>query len=316
MRIDRMLSIVITLLYKEKVSARELAQKFEVSIRTVYRDIEAINRAGIPVVPYSGSNGGYGLMNNFKLDRRLLSMEDFIYIISSLKGINETLDNKEIENAIDKISSLIPKEKSELFDSQLEHIIFDMVPWGYAKRQSEKVKILHQSIINKQIIKFQYTDQNGKPSKRNVEPLSLVYKGSTWYLFGYCKTRNDYRTFRLSRINDLIISQDRFVRREMSYKEYSQKHTEKGKLVKFVLKFHPGVRQIVEDYFDEKNITICKDNSIVVSAMYPEGEWFLNWLLSYGDKVEIIEPAYLKKALLDITKKIFNLYNADIMVSK
>ena len=316
MRIDRMLSIVITLLYKEKISARELAEKFEVSIRTVYRDIEAINRAGIPIVPYSGSNGGFGLMNNFKLDRRLLSMEDFIYIISSLKGINETLDNKDIENAIDKISSLIPKEKSELFGSQLEHIVFDMTPWGYAKRQTEKVKILHQAIINKQIIEFQYTDQNGKPSKRKVEPASLVFKGSTWYLFGYCKTRSDFRIFRLSRINDFKILNDRFVLRKMTYKEFSQRHTEKGKPIRYILKFQPEVRQIVEDYFDEKQITIQKDNSVIVDAIYPEGEWFLTGLLSYGDKVEIIEPPSLRKALLEVTKKVFDLYNADIMVSK
>lgn len=198
MRIDRMLSIVITLLHKEKISARELADKFEVSVRTVYRDIQAINRAGIPIITYAGSSGGIGLMDTFKLDRRLLSMEDFIYILSSLKGINETLDNKEIENAIDKISSLVPKEKSELIDSQLEHIIFDMVPWGYAKKQTKKVKSLHESIINKQIIEFQYIDQNGKATKRNVEPMSLVFKGSTWYLFGYCKKEmttvfSDYR---------------------------------------------------------------------------------------------------------------------------
>jgi predicted DNA-binding transcriptional regulator YafY len=316
MRIDRMLSIVITLLYKEKISARELAQKFEVSIRTVYRDIEAINRAGIPIVPYSGSSGGFGLMNNFKLDRRLLSMEDFIYIISSLKGINETLDNKEIENAIDKISSLIPKEKSELFDSQLEHIVFDMVPWGYAKRQTEKVKILHQAIINRQLTEFLYTDQNGKSGKRKVEPVSLVFKGSTWYLFGYCKTRNDFRIFRLSRINDLSILMDLFIPRKTTYKEFSQSSLKKEKLVKCVLKFHPDVRQIVEDYFDEKNITILKDKSLIVNAMFPEGDSFIVGLLSYGDKVEIIEPVSLRKTLLDITKRIFNLYNADIMVSK
>jgi len=316
MRIDRMLSIVITLLYKEKISARELAEKFEVSVRTVYRDIEAMNRAGIPIVPYSGSSGGFGLMNNFKLDRRLLSMEDFIYIISSLKGINETLDNKDIENAIDKISSLIPKEKSEFFDSQLEHIVFDMVPWGYAKRQTEKVKILHQAIINKQIIEFQYTDQNGKPSKRKVEPASLVFKGSTWYLFGYCRIRSDFRIFRLSRISELIILNDRFVLRKMTYKEFSLKHTEKGKPVRCILKFHPDIKQLVEDYFDEKQIAIQKDNSILVNATLPEGEWILAWLLSYGDKVQIIEPAYLRKALLEVTKKVFKLYNADIMVSK
>lgn len=315
MRIDRMLSIVITLLQKEIIPARELAGKFDVSVRTIYRDIEAINRAGIPIITYAGNSGGIGLMDTFKLDRRLLSMEDFIYILSSLKGINETMDNKEIESAIDKISSMLPKDKSEFVDSQMENIVFDMVPWGYAKKQTQKVKVLHGSIVNKQLIEFHYTGPNGKTGTRIIEPMTLVFKGSTWYLFGYCRKRNDYRIFRLSRINDLVVLPDKFAPKTMSYKEFSQKNQPSEKLVRYILKFHPDVRQIVEDYFDEKLIAIQKDKSIIVNAMFPEGEWFLTWLLSYGDKVEVIEPESVKKALFNAAKKITKLYNSDTMVS-
>lgn len=308
MRIDRMLSIVITLLQKEVIPARELAGKFDVSVRTIYRDIEAINRAGIPVITYAGNSGGIGMVNTFKLDRRLLSMEDFIYILSSLKGINETMDNKEIENAIDKISSLLPKDKLESVDSQLKHIVFDMVPWGYAKKQTQKVKALYKSITDKKLIEFHYTGPDGKEGRRRIEPMTLVFKGSTWYLFGYCKKRSDYRIFRLSRINDLTVLHDIFVPRAMSYKEFSQKNQPSEKLVRYILKFHYDVRQIVEDYFDEKYITVQKDNSIMVNAMFPEGEWFLSWLLSYGDKVEVIEPEKMKNALRTAANKILALY--------
>lgn len=315
MRIDRMLSIVITLLQQEKIPARELAEKFEVSVRTIYRDVEAINRAGIPITTYAGNAGGIGLINSFKLDRRLLSMDDFIYILSSLKGINETLENSEIESAIDKISSLVPKDKSEYLESQLDHIVFDMVPWGYAKKQTEKVKILHEAIINKQAITFSYIDQNGKESSRTIEPMTLVFKGSTWYLFGYCRKRHDFRMFRLSRINELEILNDKFTPRKMTYKEFSKKENRNEEFVKYKLKFHPEARQFVEDYFDEKVITILKDKYIVVDAMYPKGDWFLSGLLSYGDKVEIIEPKELRDSLLEMTKKVFRLYKADNMVS-
>lgn len=308
MRIDRMLSIIITLLQKEVIPARELAGKFDVSVRTIYRDIEAINRAGIPVITYAGNSGGIGLMDTFKLDRRLLSMEDFIYILSSLKGINETMDNKEIENAIEKISSLLPKDKLESVDSQLEHIVFDMVPWGYAKKQTQKVKVLHKSIIDKKLIEFHYTGPDGKESRRRIEPMTLVFKGSTWYLFGYCKKRSDYRIFRLSRINDLTVLHDIFVPRAMSYKEFSQKNQPSEKLVRYILKFHYDVRQIVEDYFDEKYITVQKDKSLIVNVMFPEGEWFLSWLLSYGDKVEVIEPEKIKNALRTEANKILDIY--------
>jgi predicted DNA-binding transcriptional regulator YafY len=315
MRIDRMLSIVITLLQKEKISARELAGKFDVSVRTVYRDIEAINRAGIPITTSAGSSGGIGLMDTFKLDRRLLTMEDFIYILSSLKGINETMDNKEIESAIDKISSLLPKDKSGLVDSQMEQIVFDMIPWGYAKKQTQKVKVLHQALINKQLIEFHYTGPDGKAGKRTVEPVTLVFKGSTWYLFGYCKKRSDYRTFRLSRINDLVVLPGRFAPRGVSYKEFSQKNQPPEKLIRYILRFQPNLRQVVDDYFDEKKITVQKEGTVIVNGMFPEGDWFISWLLSYGDKVEVVEPESAKKALLAMTKKIFKLYNADTTVS-
>src|SRR4030042_1157213 len=112
MRIDRMLAIVIMLLNKDRVSARELSNKFEVSIRTVYRDIDAINLAGIPIVSFSGNNGGFGILDNYKIDRQLLSLDDMISILTTLKGINNTLEDKYLSNAIDKITSLVPKDKS------------------------------------------------------------------------------------------------------------------------------------------------------------------------------------------------------------
>jgi len=315
MRIDRMLSIVITLLQQEKISARELAEKFEVSVRTVYRDVEAINRAGIPIITYAGNSGGIGLMNTFKLDRRLLSMEDFIYILSSLKGINETLDNKEIENAIDKISSLVPKEKSKFVESQLDQIIFDMAPWGYVKKQTDKVKILHESIINKKVLRFRYTDQNSRESTRTIEPMTLVFKGSTWYLFGFCLKRNDYRIFRLSRLNDMTLLDEKFVPRKMTYREFAKRETGKENLVRYTLRFHPDVRQLVEDYFDEKHISIGKDKFVTVNGMYPDGDWVVPGLLSYGDKVEVIEPKKLRKSLLNAVEKVLTLYKDDNMVS-
>ena len=254
-------------------------------------------------------------MDTFKLDRRLLSMEDFIYILSSLKGINETLENRDIENAIDKISSLVPKERSEYIESQLDHIVFDMVPWGYAKKQTAKVKQLHEAAINREIIEFGYTDQNGKESRRQVEPMTMVFKGSTWYLFGYCRKRDDYRIFRLSRINNITITENKFIPRKTSYRDFSQKEENREKLIRYLLRFHPEARQSVEDYFDEKMYKRDKDNYIIVDAMLPSGDWLAAWLLSYGDKVEILEPVELRRSILEITKKISRLYNADTMVS-
>jgi predicted DNA-binding transcriptional regulator YafY len=223
MRIDRMLSITVMLLNRERIPAKELADKFEVSVRTIYRDIDAINMAGIPIVSYQGNSGGFGIMPNYKLERQLLTFDSMVSILSALKGVNQTLGDESIDGAIEKITSLVPKEKADDLHSMTERIVMDILPWGSSRRQRENLQLVHAAIAANKLVEFDYLSDNGSIVNRSVEPMTLVFKGYAWYLFGYCLVRKDFRLFRLTRMRELAILDDSFNRKNVSYRDYIKK---------------------------------------------------------------------------------------------
>lgn len=317
MRIDRMLAITIILLNKDRVSAKELADKFEVSIRTVYRDIDAISMAGIPITSYSGKQGGFGIIDSFKLDRQLLTMKDMLAILSALKGINATLENQELDSAIEKITCLIPDDKTNLLEDHMQHISIDILPWGYKKSQQKYLKCIHNSIAENKIIEFQYENAKGEIRKRKVEPMTLIFKGYAWYLFAFCLLRNDYRLFRLSRIKDVNIVDEIFVRKEKTYKGFYSESYQSTKLVDVVLKFSNNVRQKVIEYFGEERADIQDDGNIIVKFAYPEDDDYIySMILGFEEHAELIEPAFMRENLKEKVEKILSNYKHDIMVSQ
>ena len=315
MRIDRMLGITVMLLNKDRISARELADKYEVSIRTIYRDIEAINMAGIPIVAYSGNNGGFGIMNNFKLDRQLLTFQDMLSMISALKGINSTLENKELDTAIEKITSLVPEDKTAQLQQYFQHVSVDIQPWGYREKQKKHIKTIHESIANSVLIEFTYGNYKGEIVRRTVEPMTLLFKGYAWYLFAFCKLKNDFRLFRLSRMKELVVTDTKFKRKNVTYEEHSSSSFDQTTLTDIVLKFSPEVRLKVEEYFDEEVVEYLDNGEMIVRVRLPEDEWIYSFLLSFGASVEVIEPEHIKRIILEKAEKILHLYKHDIMLS-
>ncbi len=250
MKIDRMLTIIVILLNRSRISAKELAEKFEVSVRTVYRDIEAINMAGIPIISYPGNNGGFGIMENYKLNHQLLTLNNLYSILSALKGINSTLEDVELESSIEKLRNLIPQDKTHHLDLHMEQIIIGMPPWAYTSKQKQLVKKnIRNTITQSQLITITYRNYTNATSTRQIEPMSLVFKGYTWYLFAYCHLKTDFRVFRISRIIDLQVEDVRFKRREKSYQEIEEASKKLVSLTCITLKFAPQVRTRVEDIF-------------------------------------------------------------------
>ncbi len=315
-----MLAIIVILLNKDRISARDLAEKFEVSIRTIYRDIEAINLAGIPIISYQGNNGGFGIMENYKIDRQVLTLNDMLAILSALKGINITLEDRKLDTAIEKISSLVPKDKKEDLDRHLEQFIIDILPWGYGKRQKDQIKVIHDSIISNRLLLFVYRNSKGEKIERTVEPMTLIFKGYCWFLFSYCRIRRDFRIFRLSRMRNIRLLDKGFSRRKASfqdyYREYINPDEKKVNIAHLVLKFSPKVRFRVEDYFDEEQIRIQDSGDLIVRVSFPEDKWVYSMILSYGENVEVLEPAYIRKIILKKVKKIERIYKPDNMVSQ
>ncbi len=310
MRIDRMLAIVVMLLNRERITARELAEKFEVSIRTVYRDIEAINQAGVPIVSYSGNDGGFGILENFKLDRQLLTFNDMLAILSALKGVNTTLADREIDTAIEKISSLVPKEKINELELRFEQLVIDVSPWGFKEEDQKKLKEIYQAITENLLIRFEYRNLKGEKNLRIIEPMTLLFKGYAWYLLGYCRLRADFRSFKLNRITELIVLDEEFVRKESSYREFPVSGNKNNTSVHLIMKFSPEVRSNVEEYFDGDNIAYQEDGYLIVNVDWTEDEWIYSNILSYGENVEVLEPLHIREIIRARATKLYKLYHS------
>ena len=308
MRIDRMLAIVIHLLNKQRASARELAEKFEVSIRTVYRDIDAINLAGIPVVSYSGNNGGFGIMENYKLDRQLLSLNDMKSMLSALKGINSTLEDRYLTSAIDKITTLIPKDKADEFDSHNGNVIIDILPWTYGEVQKAIVRSLNDAIKDRVVVSFDYKNLKGERYRRTVEPMSLVFKGYSWYLYGYCLAKNDYRIFRITRMKELEVSSDVFDRRDQSYFDVVPWGDADASSIELKLKFFPEIKEKIEESFDNDGIVYLEDGSMIMNLRMPEDNWLYSFILSFGEHAEVLEPLHIRNIIREKAGKVADIY--------
>jgi len=309
MKIDRMLTIIVMLLNRSRISAKKLAEKFEISVRTVYRDIEAINMAGIPIVSYPGNNGGFGILENYKLDHQLLTLNNLCSILSALKGINSTLEDIELESSIEKLRNLIPQDKTHHLDLHMEQIIIGMLPWAENSNQKKRVKIIQNAITQTQLITIRYRNYANETSIRQIEPMSLVFKGYTWYLFAYCHLKTDFRIFRISRMIDLQVEDVLFTRRKKSYQEIEEASKKQVSLTSITLKFTPQMRSRVEDIFDRENIEVLNTGEMVVTAQFLEQDWYFTLILSFGEHVEVLGPESVRQAVAFRIKSMHEKYD-------
>jgi predicted DNA-binding transcriptional regulator YafY len=309
MRIDRLLAITIMMLNRDRISAKELSDHFEVSIRTIYRDIEAMCLAGIPVVAFSGNTGGYGIMDNYRLDKRLLTDDDMVALLSTLKGVNRTLEDNNITTVMEKIKSMVPRGKSSDFMKSVEHMIIDIQPWGENPALKKKLSLLKNAISSSRLLEFEYQGgyRRGK-TKRTVEPMTLLNKSYAWYLFGYCRLRSDYRFFKLTRMRNIQLLKETFDRREESYANHLKEFKSPGQMMDIVLRFTPDADEFIDDYFEDTQIKREEDGSIIVYTSLPEQDWVYGWVLSFGDTVELLKPEHLRQEIAEIAEKIRKKY--------
>lgn len=309
MRIDRMLGITIILLGREKVTARELAQRFEVSLRTIYRDIDAIQQAGIPVVCLSGSGGGYSLMENYAVDRRLLNFEDMAAILTALRGVRNmafTLASPGLESTFEKISSLVPQDKAQEMEQHLERLVIDYLPWDTSSKQTAQFRMISQAIANNELLTLTYRNLRGMTNVRVIEPMTLLFKGYTWYLYAYCRMQNDFRIFRLTRILRLEPTSQQFRRREGSYRSIWDSYQPASPPVKLVLAFAPEARSRAEEYFGLDELSEYKDGRLLAQVNWPEDEWVYSFLLSFGEHIEVLEPLHIRRLLCEKAAQIYS----------
>lgn len=308
MKLDRLLSIVIMLLNRQRVQAKDLADHFKISVRTIYRDIDAINRAGIPIVTHQGHNGGLEIVDNYKIDRQILTLQDMVSMLSVLKGMNSTFKDRQIDNAIEKIHALVPQSKQEYVRNRVDQIIIDVMPWGMNNWQKDKMLSLQKSIAGNHLVKFSYRDSNGTKSQRTVEPMTLIFKATSWYIFAYCHLRNDFRIFKLTRIDKLEVLEETFTRKAADYREYDRMYSGNVKMIRLVIRFSQEIRHNVEDYFEKSCLEYLKNGDIKATFELPDNDWVISYLLSLGEHAEVLKPEKIRIILQEKAKKVAALY--------
>jgi predicted DNA-binding transcriptional regulator YafY len=308
---DRLLSIIIYLLNRDLVTARELAERFEVSVRTIQRDMETINLAGIPIITIQGPSGGYGIMDNFKLDRQYVSTDDLFFIITALHSIEASLPSGNISGTIEKMKNLLPDRTAPSFDERKEKLSIDFSAFGGSQQQRETFGILDRAIEHDTLVRFTYRNNRMEETERTVEPMTLAFKWRSWYLYGYCRLREDYRIFRLGRIRDVTVLDRRFKRREKSFDQFSEETAQwkSSNWIDFTLKFDPFIRPIVEEFYPEEDREEQPDGSLIVHTSMPEDGWVYGLILSYGKYVEVLAPMRLREVVRDAAFDIAALYD-------
>lgn len=293
MQESRLFKIVYHLLDKGQATAPELAEKFEVSVRTIYRDIDALSGAGIPIYTEAGRNGGIRLMNDFVLDKTVLSEEEKQEILTALQGVH-TIQNIGASPILQKLSAIF-RTSSENW------LKVDFSRWGNEGADNEKFESLKSAVIHCQNVKIRYAGSYKAISERIIQPHRLVYKATAWYLKAFCTKKQDWRVFKLSRILDLEILNETFRRRELP---------ESADITgipyrRITLRFPKEMAYRVYDEFDQSQIRQQENGDLIAAAQMPEDEWLTGFLLSFGTQVEILSPIDLKAAVAEQAKLIY-----------
>ncbi len=300
MKLERMIGILSILLQQEKVTAPYLADKFEVSRRTIQRDIEALCMAGIPLVTEPGRRGGISIMEGYKIDRTLLTASDMQAILAGLRSLDSVSGTNRYAQLMEKLSA----GASNLLAGD-NHILIDLSSW-YKDSLAPKIELLHEAIRSGQKVSFTYFAPGGE-SKRLIEPYHLVFQWASWYLWGWCENREDFRLFKLMRMTDIKLSGS-FIRRPAPLPDLSADRVFPPVYqVKAVIQ--PEYKwRLVEEYGTD-SFTLQPDGTLLFSFGFTDKTGLISWIASFGGGAELLEPAELRKDVLAFAEGICRTYS-------
>lgn len=304
MKVDRLVSIIMILLDKERIGAQELADMFEVSPRTIYRDIDAISMAGIPIRSSSGVGGGFEIMQQYKLDKKVFSSADLSSILMGLSSLYNMMRGDELVHALAKIKSFIPADRAEDIELKANEISIDLSPWTYNSNIQPDLDIIKTALQEHRLLSFGYVAHHADKAARTVEPYQLVLKGSHWYLQAYCHKRNDFRLFRLSRMENLQIKAENFAPRDYQRPILDFAKTFETMQSKIQIRIHKSVMDMVLDFCSFDDFSPDGDEHYIVSFPFIENDYCYNNLLRFGDKCECLSPPHIRA---EIKRRIHNI---------
>ena len=308
MKNSRLFQILYLLMEHQELTAGWLAEKLEVSIRTIYRDLDALSASGIPVYCQKGKGGGIRLMEHFQLNRSLLDDKEQENLLTALQNL-ETLGIFDDSGLISRLSALFRKHPADWLE-------VDFDSWGSRIREQEYFEVCRTAILSYHVLRFTYYNSSGIESSRTVEPFRLCYKGGSWYLKAYCLQKSAFRLFRLNRISQLETLPETFLPQRIPSKSdftdvgrQSQKHSPSSAKLSLTLRFTHQAAYQVMDIFLPEEISEQEDGSFLVCTSFPPGKWVLGFLLSFGKEVLVLEPESLREELAKESQEIHKLYS-------
>lgn len=310
MKIDRLIGILSYLLQKDKVTAPFLAEKFEVSRRTINRDIEDLCKAGIPLVTTQGKNGGISIMEGYRLDRTLLTSADMQSILTGLRSLDGVSGTNKYRLLMDKISG----GNSAVLDSS-SHIMIDLSSW-YKTELEPKIRLIQNAIEEKKRITFDYFSPKGE-TKREIEPYMLVFQWSSWYLWGHCLSRNAGRLFKLNRMQNLQETKMNFINEDPEPFVFTNRNYDAAEVIVKAV-FEAGMKWRLVDEYGVNSFTEQKDGRLLFQFAFTRRDNIISWLLTFGNQVELLEPLELREELEGIVEELLlkykgkNNFNNDI----
>ena len=298
-KMDRLIGILSILLQRERVTAPELAEQFEVSHRTIQRDIESLCRAGIPISTAQGSGGGISIMEGYRVDRTVLTAPEMQAILAGLQSLDSVSGTRRYAQLMEKLSA-----GTGGLVSGGAHMLIDLASW-YKTSLPPKIELIQGAIEQHRTIRFAYFSPK-EESVRTVEPCYLVFHWSNWYVWGWCRSRKDFRLFKLNRMTELTTG-DSFAPRCAPMPDLAPERVFPVKYQVTVL-FAPACRwRLVEEYGADR-FTVEPDGRLRFTGGFPDADSVLSWVLTFGDKAELLEPQELREQLRKLTETLAHRY--------
>ncbi|MDR3564543.1 MAG: YafY family protein [Negativicutes bacterium] len=301
MKMNRLFEITTILLNKGNVTAKELAGRFGVSTRTIYRDIDVLSAAGVPVVMNKGNGGGIFLLENYAVNRALISAQESEGLLLAIKTLQAT-QYPELDAVLEKMAAIFKNASGHNW------VEVDFSPWGSLPNEKNKFNDIKRALLQRKVIRFQYVNAEGHKSNRLAEPEKLIFKDNAWYLTAYCRQRQAHRTFRLSRLKKLEVLAESFEPKLSSEPNKEEKDSVQP-FVRLKLRFQPKALNRLYDYFDDSYIIPNDDGSFTLEVALPDGEWIYGYILSFGGLVEVLEPEHVRKSIAERMRQTLKIYD-------
>ena len=303
MKIDRLIGILSVLLQEEKTTAPELAERFEVSRRTINRDIEDLCKAGIPIRTTQGTGGGISIMDGYRMDRTILTSKDMQMILAGLRSLDSVSGSSYYGRLMEKIQA-----GSSEFIIGRDSILIDLSSW-YRETLAPKIETIQDAIGDRRSIRFLYYAPSGE-SRRTVEPYYLVFRWSSWYLWAWCTDRKDYRLFKLNRMDQVTETDQEFTCREAPMPDLSTEKIFSGG-IKVKALFTQDMKWRLVEEFGPQCFTETGDGKLLFTAHYTDMENLVTWFMTFGAKAEVLEPAEARDIIRRNAEETLQIYMVD-----